>query len=108
MGSSGAPIPCQPNSRMSPFWHQVAGGGEEVIRRFHGWSGAGANSTSKCDISPTQPEPILSTPKDGLRLLEAKAFPRSQVQPPFYPGYKLIADRSHIGSLRDVLPEQLR
>ena len=44
--------------------------------------------------------------KDGLRLLEAKAFPRSQVQPPFYPGYKLIADRSHIGSLRDVLPEQ--
>ena len=44
--------------------------------------------------------------KDGLRLLEAKAFPRSQVQPPFYPGYKLIANRSHIGSLRDVLPEQ--
>ena len=44
--------------------------------------------------------------KDGLRLLEAKACPRSQVQPPFYPGYKLIADRSHIGSLRDVLPEQ--
>ena len=44
--------------------------------------------------------------KDGLRLLEAKAFPRSQVQPLFYPGCKLIANRSHIGSLRDVLPEQ--
>ena len=44
--------------------------------------------------------------KDGLRLLEAKAFPRSQVQPPFYLGYKLIADRSRIGSFRNVLPEQ--
>ena len=62
-----------------------------------------ANSTLKCD---TPLRSLNQFSKDRFRLLEPEAFPWSQVQPPFYPEYKLIADRSHIDSFRDVLPQQ--
>ena len=65
---------------------------DEHLKELEKAEKALANSTSKCDTLPAQPEPIL---ENDIRLLEAKAFPRFQVQLPFCPGYKLIADCSH-------------
>ncbi len=74
---------------------------KETIKLLHELQDA--NSTLKCD---TPLRSLNQFSKDRFRLLEPEAFPRSQVQPPFYPEYKLIADRSHIDSFRDVLPQQ--
>ena len=65
---------------------------DEHLKELEKAEKALANSASKCDTLPAQPEPIL---ENDIRLLEAKAFPRFQVQLPFCPGYKLIADCSH-------------